>query len=600
MKAFCKDSALRAAPALVLVALMWLPVSAAAADVFLVNNWTQPNKMFNWAANYTFAQTFTAAETGAISEIAVYAGNNQNPLNLQVTLSSGGTTLFSQAYAGLRQRTNDWALSFPLASPTRMVKKGEVLTLSITPSTSMGMAAVLTDNPAWPRSNLQGYGNVALKFYVKGSRTLLTATAPANGSITGAGLTCGTVCSVGLAAATATATLTATPNAGYKFIGWGGDCAGKPATCALAMSADKTVSATFASTTNPIAVTIVGSGGYVGVNLGDKTCLSSCTVMATSSTDVRATAGTQPNNRFVGWGGDCAGKPNPCSLDMTSPKAITATFEPIPTYTLTVNRPTGGWIFSSADGGSKLQCGGSYNSGAGYKKCSVQLPQGSTIELTFVQDIGYQGVTWSGDCAAAGTGGICKVAMSANKAVSAASNKSQTNTIAITINGSGGYVGVNLGDKSCSSSCTVTASVAPDVRVTAGVQPNNRFKGWGGDCAGQGNPCSLNTSVPHAVTASFEPIATYTLTIVKPPGGFVFSRDDGGNTLQCGGSYNSGAGYTKCSAQRPQGSTIDLGFVPNVGMTKIIWGGDCAAAGGGNVCTVRMDAARSVSANFTP
>ncbi len=58
------------------------------------------------------------------------------------------------------------------------------------------------------------------------------------------GLTCTSSCSVSINAG-GTVTLTETPEKGFSFSGWGGDCAGTGTTCSLTLDGNKNVSATF-------------------------------------------------------------------------------------------------------------------------------------------------------------------------------------------------------------------------------------------------------------------------------------------------------------------------------------------------------------------
>ena len=122
---------------------------------------------FGWAANYTFNQSFIAQESGYLEELAVYGGNNQNPMAFKLTITASGETIFVKDYSGLKQRTSDWATSFPITGASRPIRAGETVVLSLTPSQQLGVEPIRVDNPNWPRFNLQGYGPIALRFYVK-------------------------------------------------------------------------------------------------------------------------------------------------------------------------------------------------------------------------------------------------------------------------------------------------------------------------------------------------------------------------------------------------------------------------------------------------
>jgi uncharacterized repeat protein (TIGR02543 family) len=92
--------------------------------------------------------------------------------------------------------------------------------------------------------------------------TLSISPTPTNGNVISspAGINCGSggsTCSADFYFS-GTVTLTATPNAGYTFAGWTGDCSGcgTNTTCNINMTADKTCSANFTAS--------VGSGGSGG------------------------------------------------------------------------------------------------------------------------------------------------------------------------------------------------------------------------------------------------------------------------------------------------------------------------------------------------
>ena len=120
-----------------------------------------------WPKDYSFKQVFKAQETGYPVELAVNGGNNQNPMSFRLVISASDEEIFVKDYTGLTQRSSDWATSFPISGLTRPIKAGETVELSLTPSQSLGVEPLLIDNANWPRYPLPGYGDIALRFYVK-------------------------------------------------------------------------------------------------------------------------------------------------------------------------------------------------------------------------------------------------------------------------------------------------------------------------------------------------------------------------------------------------------------------------------------------------
>ena len=80
-----------------------------------------------------------------------------------------------------------------------------------------------------------------------GAPYTLTVTRPTGGRVNAAGIDCGTkgkACSVTMPAALRLG-LYATPDAGYTFAGWTGDCSGTQQSYSLALAGPRTCSATF-------------------------------------------------------------------------------------------------------------------------------------------------------------------------------------------------------------------------------------------------------------------------------------------------------------------------------------------------------------------
>ena len=114
------------------------------------------------------------------------------------------------------------------------------------------------------------------------------------------------------------------------------------------------------------------------------------------------------------------------------------------------------------------------------------------------------------------------------------------------------------------------------VRYTpaSGFEGRNSFTYTVGD--GRGGTATAGASVN---------VATYTLSVTKTGNGSVTSTPSG---IDCG---------TKCGADFVNGSSVTLVAHPDPGWTLGGWSGACTGTG---PCTVSMDAAKSVNADFLP
>jgi len=79
----------------------------------------------------------------------------------------------------------------------------------------------------------------------------VTKSGTGSGTVTSspAGIACGPTCSASYTSGTSV-TLTETPGSGSTFAGWGGACSGTSATCTVSMTAAKSVTASFSTTTS--------------------------------------------------------------------------------------------------------------------------------------------------------------------------------------------------------------------------------------------------------------------------------------------------------------------------------------------------------------
>lgn len=224
-----------------------------------------------------------------------------------------------------------------------------------------------------------------------------------------AGIDCGAQCSASFAE-TASVTLTATPAAGQVFSGWGGDCAGSTATCTVAMSQARTVTAAFNApppSTFALAVTVNGNGTVRSQPAGID-CGSTCNATFAANTSVVLSATPAAGQVLSGWGGACTGAGTTCTVTMSQARSASATFTAAPPVqrTLNVTLAGSGAVRSQPVG---IDCGST---------CSASFGDGASVVLTATPATGQRFTGWSGACS--GTTATCTLAMSADRSVGAA------------------------------------------------------------------------------------------------------------------------------------------------------------------------------------
>jgi uncharacterized delta-60 repeat protein len=165
----------------------------------------------------------------------------------------------------------------------------------------------------------------ALVRYLSSSTLTVTKTGSGSGTVTSSvsGINCGATCSASFAAVPVQ--LTATPSPGSSFIGWSGDCSGNGA-CAVTMSADRAVTATFESD-KPLTVKRTGNGtGTVSSSPAGLSCGSTCVHAFKHGSAVTLRALASKRSRFTGWSGACSGT-GTCTVSMSEARSVSATFK---------------------------------------------------------------------------------------------------------------------------------------------------------------------------------------------------------------------------------------------------------------------------------
>ena len=259
---------------------------------------------------------------------------------------------------------------------------------------------------------------------------------------------------------------TATPQMGFQFTGWTGDCAGTGACQFTNVTSAHSVGATFAPITYAIATPAV-TGGSVN-----------CTANPVPhGQDTICVASPAMGYHFTHWSGDCAGTASACILyNVTSPRSVGATFV-LNTYSIgIVPAPANGTVTCTPN----------------------PVTHGQDASCTAMPDTGYHFTSWSGDCT--GTGACQFTSVTASRTVSATFTP-KTHSIATP-------AAVN-GTVTCTPNPVTHGQAAS---CTATPDTGYHFTSWSGDCTGTGACQLTNVTSPRSVGATFA-LNTYPISI---------------------------------------------------------------------------------------
>ncbi len=185
-------------------------------------------------------------------------------------------------------------------------------------------------------------------------------------------------------------TLTAAAPTGNTFAGWGGACGGTAKTCAVTVSSNTSVTATFNIATFPLSVYVAGTGtGTITSGDGAINCGSVCSATYNYGSTVTLTETNPPGTFFTGWGGGgCKGTAPACTVTMTAATTVH----------ITVNNPKLTVTNPDIESGTVSSTDGFINCGTG---CVASYAPGTTVTLNAVPIAGSGAVfsNWTGACA---------------------------------------------------------------------------------------------------------------------------------------------------------------------------------------------------------
>ena len=267
--------------------------------------------------------------------------------------------------------------------------------------------------------------------------------------------------------------LTAVPDAGHRFDDWSGDLVSTENPDTIVMNSDKTITANFSEIPPQYSLTINTDGqGSVTLNPAGG--------IYDEGTEVILSAVPESGHLFSGWSDSLVSTENPDTIVMTSDKVVTATFTPIPQYTLDIDTVGFGGVTLDPPGGI--------------------YDEGTIVTLSGTPDNGHRFDAWSGDLES--TDNPETITMDSDKVVTA--NFSEIPQYTLTVNTSGfGSVTLNPPGSVFEEGTEIT--------LTAVADAGNQFSNWSGDINGSQNPYTLILDADKTITANFievsEPIA---------------------------------------------------------------------------------------------
>jgi len=423
-------------------------------------------------------------------------------------------------------------------------------------------------------------------------------------------------------------TLTAAAASGSRFTGWSGtgseSCLASSLTCAVTMSADRTITATFVSAYTLTVTKVGGSTSTVSADVGPLSCASGCTSGTQtydSGTVVTLTASAGSGYQFSGWSGAGCSSTGTCVITMASAKSVTATF--VLAYDLTVTLETPASSTSSVT--RSVPSGTVTSSCSFFGSDCVTYGVDTLVTLTALPqsreafDGWYSGSTGSSRFSGCTTTGPCIVTMDAAKTVRAVfvtdassvslsvkKKKHNINTDAGEVEQANvGTVVSDVAGIDCGTSCSEAShgySENTVVVLTQTPAAGYRFGYWSGKCSGSADTCTVTLGEVNLVEAVFIPIAQIDSSAT--------GSGKGGITVKVAGSTDSDlACELPCTSKKSKvldaDTEVELTAVPDTSGTKSRFYGWLTEEGGTfpgcsntTSCTMTLGESDAIVAKF--
>jgi len=378
----------------------------------------------------------------------------------------------------------------------------------------------------------------------------------------------------------------------------------------LAQADDKTHAPIEDNKTSELKITKAGTGNAtiisspVGIDCG-----TTCRAEFKAKSNVTLTATVATGSIFKSWGGACKGTAATCIVTLKEAQSVTAITELLP-ITLNVTK-TGSGIGTVTSVPAGIDCGITCSAIyspklAAYYDDSRKSREhedsdgddghkhddddhgkpAALVTLTATPATGSTFQGWSDACT--GIAATCTVTMDQTKSVSARFTLMQmTLSVTKTGTGTGGTITSLQTGIDCGTSCSGIYDWGSQVTLAATPATGSTFNGWSGACSGTATTCTVTMDRTQNVSADFAPMQM-TLTTAKTGNGTgtITSSPAG---IDCGAA---------CSGIYDWSTQVTLTATPATGSTFKGWTGACS--GTATTCTVAMDQAQNITADFAP
>jgi hypothetical protein len=361
--------------------------------------------------------------------------------------------------------------------------------------------------------------------------------------------------------------LVATVASGYEFVNWTGNVGTianvNAALTTITMNSNYSITANFgAGPPIPYNLTISSSAG------GSVTTPGEGTFGYGSGLVVNLVATPASGYRFVNWTGNVGTIANAnaasTTITMNSDYSITANFAVIPPgqYTLTISSTAGGSVTTPGQGTFTYNAGTIVN--------LVASPLG-----------GYWFVNWTGNVGTIANVNAASTTITMNSNYSIAANFAVIPPVqySLTISSTAG------GSVTTPGEGTFTRNAGTVVNLAASAVGGYRFVNWTGNVGTIANVNSASTTITmngnYSITANFEEIPEFELTIYSTAGGSVTTPGEGTFTYDAG-------------------TVVSLAAIPAGGYAFINWTGNVGTIANLNAAytTITVNGNYSITANF--